>query len=214
MKIKISEIFFSIQGEGVLIGTPTVFIRLYGCNLRCDWCDSMYAVEGNEYDVRTINSIIKETEIYSCDNICITGGEPLLQVDQVVLITEKFIKINKNIILETAGHIEPPNIFQSKNTVISMDCKCPSSKMDNAQNIRNLLKLKNKDQIKFIIDDNNDYLYSKEIIKKHKFRAQLIFQPTWGSSIKLLTEKVLSDNLNVRVLPQLHKDIWGDLKGK
>ena len=72
MKIKISEIFFSIQGEGVLIGTPTVFIRLYGCNLRCDWCDSMYAVEGNEYDVRTINSIIKETEIYSCDNICIT----------------------------------------------------------------------------------------------------------------------------------------------
>ena len=136
MKIKISEIFFSIQGEGVLIGTPTVFIRLYGCNLRCDWCDSMYAVEGNEYDVRTINSIIKETEIYSCDNICITGGEPLLQVDQVALITEKFIKINKNIILETAGHIEPPNIFQSKNTVISMDCKCPSSKMDNAQNIR------------------------------------------------------------------------------
>jgi len=214
MKIKLSEIFFSIQGEGVLIGTPTVFIRLYGCNLRCEWCDSMYAVEGNEYVVRTIDSIIKETEIYRCDNICITGGEPLLQIQQVALITEKFININKNIILETAGHIEPPNIFKSKNTVISMDCKCPSSKMNSTINIGNLLKLKNKDQIKFIIDNNNDYLYAKEIIKKNKFRAQIIFQPAWGSSIKLLTEKVLSDNLNVRVLPQLHKDIWGDLKGK
>ncbi|NSW74110.1 radical SAM protein [bacterium] len=212
--MKLSEIFFSIQGEGVLIGTPTVFIRLYGCNLRCEWCDSMYAVEGNEYVVRTIDSIIKETEIYRCDNICITGGEPLLQIQQVALITEKFININKNIILETAGHIEPPNIFKSKNTVISMDCKCPSSKMNSTINIGNLLKLKNKDQIKFIIDNNNDYLYAKEIIKKNKFRAQIIFQPAWGSSIKLLTEKVLSDNLNVRVLPQLHKDIWGDLKGK
>ena len=91
MKIKLSEIFFSIQGEGVLIGTPTVFIRLYGCNLRCDWCDSMYAVEGNEYNVRTIGSVMKEAEIYNCDNICITGGEPLLQIEQVVSITERFI---------------------------------------------------------------------------------------------------------------------------
>ena len=154
MKIKLSEIFFSIQGEGVLIGTPTVFIRLYGCNLRCDWCDSMYAVEGNEYNVRTIGSVMKEAEIYSCDNICITGGEPLLQIEQVVSITERFIDLKKNIILETAGHIEPPNIFNSKNTVISMDCKCPSSKMNSTINLGNLLKLKSKDQIKFIIDSS------------------------------------------------------------
>ena len=160
MKIKLSEIFFSIQGEGVLIGTPTVFIRLYGCNLRCDWCDSMYAVEGNEYNVRTIGSVMKEAEIYNCDNICITGGEPLLQIEQVVSITERFIDLKKNIILETAGHIEPPNIFNSKNTVISMDCKCPSSKMDSAINLGNLLKLKSKDQIKFIIDNDDDYSLS------------------------------------------------------
>ena len=214
MKIKLSEIFFSIQGEGVLIGTPTVFIRLYGCNLRCDWCDSMYAVEGNEYNVRTIGSVMKEAEIYNCDNICITGGKPLLQIEQVISITERFIDLKKNIILETAGHIQPPNIFNSKNTVISMDCKCPSSKMNSTINLGNLLKLKSKDQIKFIIDTDDDYSFAKEFIKKNNFRAQLIFQPTWGSSIKLLTEKVLNDNLKVRVLPQLHKDIWGDLKGK
>ena len=84
----------------------------------------------------------------------------------------------------------------------------------NANNLGNLLKLKSKDQIKFIIDTDDDYSFAKEFIKKNNFRAQLIFQPTWGSSIKLLTEKVLNDNLKVRVLPQLHKDIWGDLKGK
>ena len=96
MKAKINEIFFSIQGEGVLIGTPTIFIRLYGCNLRCSWCDSMYSVEGDDFKELSISNIIKETQKYRCDNICITGGEPLLQFDFVTLLTEKLLKVEKN----------------------------------------------------------------------------------------------------------------------
>ncbi len=214
MKAKINEIFFSIQGEGVLIGTPTIFIRLYGCNLRCSWCDSMYSVEGDDFKELSISNIIKETQKYRCDNICITGGEPLLQFDFVTLLTEKLLKVEKKIILETAGHISPPKIYQNINTIVSMDCKCPSSKMEGKSNKKNLLNLSKKDQIKFVIKDETDYLYAKKLTENNNFNANIIFQPVWGSNPVIIADKVLKDNLDVRVLPQIHKNFWGDIKGK
>ncbi len=89
MKIMISEIFYSLQGEGIQIGIPTVFVRLFGCDLRCSWCDSMYAVEGTDFSSLEINDVINTTLSYQCSNICITGGEPLLQLEQTVYLTEK-----------------------------------------------------------------------------------------------------------------------------
>ena len=214
MKIKVSEIFYSIQGEGSQIGIPTVFVRLFGCNLRCQWCDTMYAVEGDDYSELSFSELIRKSLSYNCKNICITGGEPLTQEKAVTKITEYLIQEKKNIILETAGHLEPPKIFDNKNTVVSMDCKCPSSGMNHKSNISILRGLKKKDQIKFVIANEDDYKFAIETIRRSNFKAQIIFQPEAKSSLLKLTEKILNDKLNVRVLPQLHKDLWGNEKGR
>jgi len=214
MKIKVSEIFYSIQGEGSQIGIPTVFVRLFGCNLRCQWCDTMYAVEGDDYSELSFSELIRKSLLYNCKNICITGGEPLTQEKAVTKITEYLIQEKKNIILETAGHLEPPKIFDNKNTVVSMDCKCPSSGMNHKSNISILRALKKKDQIKFVIANEDDYKFAIETIRRSNFKAQIIFQPEAKSSLLKLTEKILNDKLNVRVLPQLHKDLWGNEKGR
>jgi len=213
MKIKISEVFYSLQGEGIQIGTPTVFVRLFGCDLRCSWCDSMYAVEGRDFSVLEINQVIDNVLSYQCGNICITGGEPLLQLEQTLFLTEKFIEIDKKVILETAGHRKPPEIFKNPETIVSMDCKCPSSGMNFKSDLQNLIQLKSKDQIKFVIADDNDYVFAKKIVKQNSFNAEIIFQPVYGSSISEIANAVIKDKLRVRVLPQLHKDIWGDIKG-
>jgi 7-carboxy-7-deazaguanine synthase len=213
MKIKISEVFYSLQGEGIQIGMPTVFVRLFGCDLRCSWCDSMYAVEGTDFIVLDINQVIENVLSYQCVNVCITGGEPLLQLDQTVFLTKKFIEIDKRVILETAGHRKPPDIFKNSKTTVSMDCKCPSSGMNLKSDLQNLIQLKSKDQIKFVIADNNDYVFAKKIVKQNPFNAEIIFQPAYGSKISEIADAVIKDKLRVRVLPQLHKDIWGDIKG-
>ena len=213
MKIKISEVFYSLQGEGIQIGIPTVFVRLFGCDLRCSWCDSMYAVEGTDFSVLDINQVIDNVLTYQCANICITGGEPLLQLEQTLFLTEKFIEIDKKVILETAGHRKPPEIFKNPKTIVSMDCKCPSSGMNSKSDLQNLIQLKSKDQIKFVIADDNDYVFAKNIVNQNSFNAEIIFQPAYGSKISEIANAVIKDKLRVRVLPQLHKDIWGDIKG-
>jgi len=213
MKIMISEIFYSLQGEGIQIGIPTVFVRLFGCDLRCSWCDSMYAVEGTDFGSLEINDVINTTLSYQCSNVCITGGEPLLQLDQTVYLTEKLIEVDKRVILETAGHRKPPDIFENSNTIVSMDCKCPSSGMDSKSDLKNLIQLKPKDQIKFVIANNDDYIFAKNIVKQNPLRAEIIFQPVYGHEISEIADAVIKDKLKVRVLPQLHKDIWGDIKG-
>ena len=213
MKLKISEIFYSIQGEGRQVGVPTTFVRLFGCNLRCTWCDSMYAVEGKDYSLLSIDTVINRIEEINCQNICVTGGEPLLQQRALVQLVDRLLQRNFNILLETAGHIEPDEIFKNKKVVISMDCKCPSSKMDDKININILKKLQKKDQIKFVIKDKEDYGYAKKIVIKEQFQAKIVFQPVYGTPISLIADLVLKDNLPVRVLPQLHKSIWGNKRG-
>lgn len=213
MKVKISEIFYSIQGEGVNIGKPTLFVRFFGCNLRCSWCDSMYAVDGDEFEEVSLDDLLKKIQEFKCKNICITGGEPLYQEEQAVLLTDRLLKKGYKILLETAGHLKPMEIFKDPNVIISMDCKCPSSKMEKKTNLLFLEELDVKDQIKFVIQDLVDYQYAKSLINRNNFKAKLIFQPVYGSSLNQLAELVLKDNLNIRVLPQIHKIIWGDIRG-
>ena len=173
----------------------------------------MYAVEGTDFSSLEINDVINTTLSYQCSNICITGGEPLLQLDQTVYLTEKLIEVDKRVILETAGHRKPPDIFENSNTIVSMDCKCPSSGMDSKSDLKNLIELKPKDQIKFVIADKDDYIFAKNIVKQNPLRAEIIFQPVYGHEISEIADAVIKDKLKVRVLPQLHKDIWGDIKG-
>jgi 7-carboxy-7-deazaguanine synthase len=212
--MKISEIFFSIQGEGVKIGFPTVFVRLFACDLRCTWCDSMYAVEGSDFKNETIEEVRGEIEKFNCNTVCFTGGEPLIQKKELEILGKDLISDGYEIVLETSGHKEPPPIFWADSCFISMDCKCPSSRMEKRMDFELFEKLRPKDQLKFVIQDDADYEYTKEILSKYQIRSNIIFQPVYGTSLDWLAGRVLEDKLgNVRVLPQLHKIIWGDRRG-
>jgi len=212
--MKISEIFFSLQGEGLEIGLPTVFVRLFACDLRCNWCDTMYAVEGRDFRDRTVSEVVKEVEKHECKRVCITGGEPLIQIKEVEELANHLISDNYTILLETSGHKMPPPGFWTENSTISMDCKCPSSSMQDKMDFDLFIKLRPKDQLKFVIQDEIDYEYARGILNRYDIKANIIFQPTDGSELGWITEKVIDDKLeSIRVLPQLHKIIWGDKRG-
>lgn len=212
--MRISEIFLSIQGEGVEIGTPTVFVRLYGCDLRCKWCDTMYAVEGGDYENLGVAEVLERVESFGCKSVCITGGEPLLQKNEVVHLAENLHVKGYKIVLETSGHLAPPGIFHEARCVISLDCKCPGSGMEKRMDFTIISTLETKDQLKFVLTSDKDYGYAKGVLKKYPTRAQVVFQPTGDLDIMWLAEMVLEDRLDgVRVLPQLHKLIWGEKRG-
>jgi 7-carboxy-7-deazaguanine synthase len=212
--MKISEIFFSLQGEGLEIGLPTVFVRLFACDLRCNWCDTMYAVEGRDFRDHSVLEVLSEVEKHECKRVCITGGEPLIQIKEVEELSNHLIKDNYKILLETSGHKMPPPILWTENSTISMDCKCPSSSMQDKMDFDLFIKLRPKDQLKFVIQDEIDYEYARGILKRYNISANIIFQPTHGSDLGWITKKVIDDKLEfIRVLPQLHKIIWGDKRG-
>lgn len=214
IEMRISEIFYSVQGEGVEIGLPTVFVRLFACDLRCDWCDSMYAVEGKDFKEQSIEEVRNVIEKFNCKRVCITGGEPLLHGTDLEDLANELLRRGYRILLETSGHKTPPPIFWTDNCIISMDCKCPSSKMEDRMDFKLYERLRKTDQLKFVIGDEVDYEYAKSILKAYKIEASIIFQPVNGINLKWLTEMVIDDKLeDVRILPQLHKVIWGDRRG-
>ena len=206
--MKITEIFYSIQGEGKNTGVPTIFIRTTGCNLRCSYCDTKYAYENGEE--KKPDSILKEIRMFNCNNVSITGGEPLLQKDLKDLL-KILIQKKYNITIETNGSIEINNLINYDNVTISLDIKCPSSKMSKYMIFKNISYLKEKDQLKMIIKNKTDYEYAKKIIKNYKIKCPIYLQPVWGTNPKKLANWVLEDNLNVILSLQLHKLIW-DLK--
>ena len=203
--MKICEHFRSLQGEGLMMGMPTYFIRTVGCNLACEWCDTEYASEGGkEMSIEEIIAATGDTE-----NVCITGGEPLLQKDTILLL-ERLIGIGKKITVETNGSIDVSKIPRNQRIIISMDIKCPSSGMNDRMLFSNVASLKEKDQLKFVIGDKIDLEYAAEFVRNNEICASVIFTPVGGMDLRPLAEEVLAHGLNVRVLPQLHKLIWGD----
>lgn len=212
--MRISEIFFSLQGEGIQLGLPTVFIRCFGCDLRCSWCDTMYAVEGTDFVKLSVDEVFSEVQKYSCRRVCITGGEPLLQSDELIVLMNLLLKNEYEVVLETSGHRLPPEIFWDEKCVISMDCKCPSSKMQDRMDFSLFTKLRAQDQLKFVLNDETDYDYAVNVLSSYDIKANIIFQPVYGTDMRELAGKVLRDRLdNVRTMPQLHKLIWGEKRG-
>jgi len=210
IKMKINEIFYSLQGEGIWTGLPNVFIRITGCNLRCSFCDTKYAYyEGEEMEIK---QIINKISKYNCKFICLTGGEPLIQDETLDLIKALVLK-NYEIYLETNGSIDIKNIINISNLIISLDIKCPSSNMQGNNYLDNIDLLKKKDQLKFVIKDNEDYEYAKKIINKYKPKCLIYFQSVWGIRPDILARKILKDKINVRLGIQLHKILWGDKRG-
>ena len=203
--MRICEMFRSLQGEGMTIGSLTYFIRTVGCNLSCTWCDTIYAMEGGEsMSVDEIMDLIDSTR-----NVCITGGEPLLQEDVRELI-DRLVEAGKLVTVETNGSLDVSLIPRSDKVIVSMDVKCPSSGMSDRNRPSNIGLLSEKDQLKFIIKDEVDLDFALRFLKGNPTSANVIFTPVDGLDIAFLAEIVVSREMNVRVLPQLHKIIWGD----
>ncbi len=208
--MKVNEMFTSIQGEGVYIGIPMFFIRFTGCNLRCEWCDTQYAFyEGEEM---SIGEIVKKVEESGMEWVCLTGGEPLLQED-IYQLVDILLRKGYKVLVETNGSLPVEKLPTEEDLVISLDIKTPSSKMEKAMLFENLEYLGPRDFVKFVIADEKDFEYAKKIIEKYEIEQEIVFQPVWGTELKWLAERVIQENLNVRVLPQLHKIIWGNKRG-
>lgn len=207
--MRISEIFNSIQGEGLTMGAPTVFVRTVGCNLRCSWCDTSYSFEGGE-DM-SLDEIM--SGIGDPFRVCLTGGEPMLQSESPELM-ERLVSKGIQVILETNGSVDLSAVPDSPLIMISMDIKCPSSGMTDRMLMSNIDILSPKDQLKFIIKDDEDLDFAVDFVRNHDIRCPIIFGPVGGTDrLEHLVERVLEEKLDIRVLPQLHKIIWGDRKG-
>ena len=205
--MKIYSIFRSIQGEGLMIGAPTVFVRTSGCPLRCTYCDTPQAFDKGEE--RSVEEILDEVRSHRTRSVCLTGGEPLAQRDARKLV-ERLIEEDHLVVVETSGAIPLDEMPCDENLSISMDIKCPSSGEEGRMVYDNIELLGPTDQLKFVISDNTDYEFAKKVIAEYEPRCEVIFTPVGGRDMKGLAEKVLKDGLNGRVLPQLHKLIWGD----
>jgi 7-carboxy-7-deazaguanine synthase len=209
-KMLICEIYQSIQGEGSQMGSPSVFVRVTGCPLRCKWCDEPKAL----YDgiVMTLDEIMERIASFPPKNVCLTGGEPLAH-KQAGTLMERLVKAGYGVLLETNGAMPLDDVPRLPGIAVSMDIKCPSSGMHKRMRFENLKQLKKIDQVKFVIANRIDYTYAKEIMGKHEIPCAIVFQPEGGKNMLPLVSWVVEDGLEVRVLPQLHKIIWGERKG-
>lgn len=207
--MRICEIFNSIQGEGLTMGAPTVFVRAVGCNLRCSWCDTGYSFEGGTE--MSVDEVLGE--VGDCFRVCLTGGEPMLQPDAVELM-EKLVSEGIQVVLETNGSVDLSEVPKDPLVMISMDIKCPSSGMTDRMLLSNLDLLSHKDQLKFVIKDEADLDFAVDFVRTHDPDTNIIFGPVGGTDrLEWLVQRVLDEHLDIRVLPQLHKIIWGDRQG-
>ena len=210
MSLVVNEIFNSIQGESIYAGLPCTFIRLSGCNLRCSYCDTRYAYE--EGASLTMTDIMDRVSGYGCPLVEITGGEPLLQNETLLLITN-LIENSYTVLLETNGTIDISRI--DERCIKIVDIKCPASGESGKSIIDNLYRLNVNDQVKFVISNHEDYDYAKDIIKQipGEFpKGNILISPVPGKmEFSDLASRILEDKLMVRFHIQLHKIIWPDI---
>ena len=208
--LNITEIFYSLQGEAKEVGIPTVFVRLTGCPLRCNYCDTAYAFKGN--NPLSIQHILDEVAQYNAQYVCVTGGEPMAQSNCLKLL-DSLIDSGYNVSMETSGSID---IAPVNNKVsIVMDIKTPSSTEEHQNRYENLPILKSKDQLKFVIASRSDFDWCTEILDNHEVESEILFSPVYESLKPVeLAEWILEKKLNVRLQVQLHKLLWGDQKGR
>lgn len=207
MNLNIIEIFKSVQGETSLTGLPTTFIRLAACNLRCAWCDTSYSF--GKGTPLSIEEILQQTRKNQCHQVCITGGEPLLQNNVHVLINA-LINENYFVSIETGGSLSIDQIHRK--ALIVLDIKCPASQMSHKNLWSNLAILPPSAEVKFVIADLADYEYAKNVCTEYQLytkASEVLFSPVFDSlDAKTLVEWILHDNLPIRLNLQVHKFIW------
>lgn len=216
-RLRIHEIFVSVQGEGIHTGMPSVFVRTQGCSHDCSWCDTRDARDAEGGKEMTFTAILKEIRSTpAVARVCLTGGEPLEQPNakmfMQLLLNEGF-----RVDLETNGSLWLGDIPTNRNLSVSMDVKTPSSGMKERTRMDNIAHLGEKDQLKFVIRDDEDLDYAATVVRRHKPACSIILTPEGGTDLEPLVKKVLADDRwrewPVKVMPQLHKVIWGGRKG-
>ena len=204
--MKVVEIFKSIDGEGIRVGYPVTFIRLAGCNLRCNYCDTKYSYEDEKFTEMTPQEIYIQVYKLGGKRITLTGGEPLIHKDVKVLV-DLLIQKGYEVNIETNGSVDI-TLFLDKHTIITMDYKCASSDMEDKMLLDNISKLRKQDVLKFVVSDNNDLDTVQRIYQNTK--ATVYISPVFGRiEPKQIAEYMLEHNMeNCRVQVQLHKIIW------
>jgi 7-carboxy-7-deazaguanine synthase len=210
--LRISELFYSLQGESTTVGLPTVFIRLTGCPLRCTYCDTEYAFKGGQR--MAIDEVLAQVKQYKTRHVCVTGGEPLAQPGCQSLLT-LLCEQGYNVSIETSGAFDIGGI--DPRVMIVMDLKTPDSGEVDKNLFANLGKLKTSDQIKFVICSRQDYEWARELFLEHKMASlcHILFSPSWEQiNPTQLADWILEDELDVRFQLQLHKVLWNDEPGR
>lgn len=209
--LRITELFYSIQGESNTCGFPTVFVRLTGCPLRCQYCDTAYAFQGGK--MVSIDRILEQVAAYQTAYVCVTGGEPLAQPNCISLL-QKLCDANYVVSIETSGALDVSQI--DPRVLIVMDIKTPGSGEVSRNLWANIPLLKKQDQIKFVICDRDDYIWACDMIKQYQLteKVHVLFSASWEQlNPTELANWILSDQLPVRFQLQLHKILWADAKG-
>ena len=220
--MQISEIYKSLQGESTYAGLPCVFVRLTGCNLRCDWCDSEFSFYGGSK--RTVQEVLSEVARLSPTGglVEITGGEPMLQEREVIPLMEQLLDADYQVLLETSG--ERPLARVPKQVVKIVDVKCPHSGEPDTFDISNLEALRPHDELKFVLTDRTDYEFARDFVEEHQLAERvtaILFSPAFRKEAsgardtshclldpEQLAEWILADNVPARLSLQLHKFIW------
>lgn len=211
-RLRITEIFHSLQGESRSVGWPTVFVRLTGCPLRCNYCDTEYAFSGGEW--MTLEQVLAQVAGYGTRHVCVTGGEPLAQRACLELLTQ-LCNAGYEVSLETSGALDVAAVDPRVSKV--MDLKTPGSGEAGKNRYENIEALTAHDQVKLVLCDRADYDWAREIIRRHDLtaRCEVLMSPCHGRLEPVqLAEWILADRLPVRFQLQLHKILWGEARGK
>ena len=211
-RLRVSEIFYSLQGESRTVGLPTVFVRLTGCPLRCGYCDTEYAFHGGEK--MDLDDIVAKVAAFNPRYVCVTGGEPLAQPNCIPLLTA-LCDCGYEVSLETSGAMDISKVDKRVSRV--MDLKTPGSGEESKNRYENIELLNTHDQLKFVVCHRDDYDWAKEKLQQHLLneRCEVLFSPIHGQLQPAeLAEWVVEDNLPVRMQIQMHKYLWGEEKGR
>ena len=211
-RLKITEIFHSLQGEGDTVGFPTVFVRLTGCPLRCQYCDTAYAFSGGQW--MNLDAIVEQVRTWGAAHVCVTGGEPLAQANCLPLL-QKLCDDGYRVSLETSGALPVDQVDSRVSRVV--DVKTPDSGESHRNLLDQLSLLGGRDQIKFVICSRADYEWSRDLVTERRLNgnAMVLFSPSHEQvPARQLADWILADRLPVRMQVQLHKLLWGNEPGR